>query len=166
VGRLRLVASDGALTHIDFLDAPEPSARESRSHDRAVHRTTVRPVEERDDDDPLLQEAGRQLSAYFTDGLEVFDLPLAPVGTPFQQAVWERVRRIPYGQTLTYGQIAGQLRMDGHAARAVGAANGRNPLPIVVPCHRVVGAGGALTGYGGGTARKQWLLAHEQAALF
>jgi methylated-DNA-[protein]-cysteine S-methyltransferase len=164
VGELRLVAADGALVAVDFLDPPEPVAQESASHGRAVARG-LEPVGHRADD-PLLREAARQLAAYFAGELEEFDLPVEPHGTPFQQTVWARLRTIPFGETMTYGAIASELGMTGHAARAVGMANGRNPVPIVVPCHRVVGSAGKLTGYGGGLARKQWLLAHEQAALF
>jgi methylated-DNA-[protein]-cysteine S-methyltransferase len=165
VGELRIVAADGALVAVDFLDPSAPMAGESASHERAVARG-LEPVGDRADDDTLLSEAARQLSAYFSGQLEEFDLPLEPHGTPFQQTVWARLRKIPYGETVTYGEIAAELGMGGHAARAVGMANGRNPVPIVVPCHRVVGSSGKLTGYGGGMARKQWLLAHEQAALF
>lgn len=102
-----------------------------------------------------------QLASYFAGALRDFDLPLNPAGTPFQQSVWHALRGIPFGQTSTYGAIARQVDTP-NASRAVGLANGRNPLSIIVPCHRVVGAFGALTGYGGGLARKAWLLAHEQ----
>jgi methylated-DNA-[protein]-cysteine S-methyltransferase len=165
VGELRLVAVDDALVAVDFLDPPDPVARESASHSQAVARG-LEPVGDRGDDDPLLREAARQLAAYFAGELEEFDLPVGAQGTPFQQAVWARLRKIPFGETMTYGEIAAELGMGGHAARAVGMANGRNPVPIVVPCHRVVGSSGKLTGYGGGMARKQWLLSHEHAALF
>jgi methylated-DNA-[protein]-cysteine S-methyltransferase len=102
-----------------------------------------------------------QLAAYFDGELTTFDLPLAAVGTPFQRSVWAALRRIPYGETRSYGQLAQALgRPD--AARAVGAANGANPLGIIVPCHRVVGADGSLTGYGGGLERKQFLLDLER----
>lgn len=102
-----------------------------------------------------------QLSAYFAGELTQFDLPLAPQGTPFQQRVWAALGTIPYGSTLSYGALAQRLGQP-QAARAVGLANGRNPLSIVVPCHRVIGAKGQLTGYSGGVERKRWLLAHEQ----
>jgi methylated-DNA-[protein]-cysteine S-methyltransferase len=105
-----------------------------------------------------------QLAAYFAGGLrDGFDLPLAAAGTAWQRAVWDALVQIPYGQTVSYGQLAARLGRP-HAARAVGAANGRNPLSVVVPCHRLVGATGALTGYGGGISRKEWLLRHEAAA--
>jgi methylated-DNA-[protein]-cysteine S-methyltransferase len=107
------------------------------------------------------RDATAQLEAYFSGALRDFDLMLRPVGTPFQLAVWEALRTIPYGQTRSYGEIAAQLGRDG-ASRAVGAANASNPLPIVVPCHRVIGADGRLTGFGGGLPRKQWLLAMER----
>jgi methylated-DNA-[protein]-cysteine S-methyltransferase len=113
--------------------------------------------------DPLLLDAAAQLQAYFAGGLERFDLPLSAHGTEFQERVWAAVSAIPYGTTTTYSALAAALGAPS-AWRAVGAANGRNPLPIVVPCHRVVGASGALTGYGGGLARKHRLLELEAAA--
>ena len=120
------------------------------------------PVQARSDD-PLLREAEAQLRAYFAGDLTSFDLPLAPHGTGFQRQVWDAVAAVPYGTTTTYSAIAAALGRPS-ACRAVGAANGRNPLPIVVPCHRVVGASGALTGYGGGLARKRVLLDLETRA--
>lgn len=98
-----------------------------------------------------------QLVAYFAGELRDFDLPLAPVGSPFEQRVWRELQTIPYGTTTSYGAIARRLGVP-NAARAVGAANGRNPIPIVIPCHRVIGSTGGLTGYGGGLARKRHLL--------
>ena len=105
--------------------------------------------------------AVRQLKAYFEGKRPVFDLPLAPAGTPFQQAVWRQLSRIPYGQTRTYAQIAAAVGRP-KAARAVGQACHVNPWGVVIPCHRVVGAAGKLTGYAGGIDKKQWLLAWEQ----
>lgn len=105
-------------------------------------------------------DAREQLAAYFAGERRSFDLPLAPRGTSFQLQVWRALARIPWGMTTTYGELAAALARHG-AARAVGAANARNPLSIILPCHRVVGAGGALTGYGGGLAAKRWLLEHE-----
>jgi methylated-DNA-[protein]-cysteine S-methyltransferase len=102
-----------------------------------------------------------QLDAYFEGTLTAFDLPLAPTGTPFQQAVWRELLTIAYGDTTSYGDIARRVA-DVSASRAVGAANGQNPISIIVPCHRVVGANGTLTGYGGGLPRKKFLLDHEQ----
>lgn len=112
-------------------------------------------------DDTIAEEAAEQLAEYFAGLRTEFDLPLAPHGTAFQLRVWEVLREIPYGQTLTYGQVADQLGTP-KSARAVGAAVGRNPISIIVPCHRVVGADGQLIGYAGGVDRKRWLLAHEQ----
>ena len=110
--------------------------------------------------DRALSSAVAQLREYFAGELRDFDVPLAFSGTEFQERVWVRLRGIPYGQTTTYGAIA---RAIGHpdAVRAVGAANGVNPIPIVVPCHRVIGSNGALTGFGGGISVKRWLLDHE-----
>lgn len=102
----------------------------------------------------------KQLGDYFEGRKRVFDLPLDLRGSEFQLAVWAEVGRIPYGSTVTYGEIAHMIGRP-RASRAVGAANGANPIPIVIPCHRVIGSDGSLTGYGGGLARKRWLLAHE-----
>ena len=137
VGPLWLVAADGGLASIAF---EGPADAESG--------------------DPLLIEARQQLLAYFAGERERFDLPLAPRGTDFQRRVWDAVSAIPYGATTTYSALAAGIGSP-RASRAVGAANGRNPLPIVVPCHRVIGASGALTGYGGGVDVKTALLALE-----
>ncbi len=114
-------------------------------------------------DDAALAEPRTQLAAYFSGELERFELELRPRGTEFQRRVWDALRAIPFGQTTTYGALAREIGCP-NACRAVGRANGRNPVSIVVPCHRVVGAGGSLTGYGGGIERKRWLLEHERAA--
>lgn len=113
------------------------------------------------DDAAPFPEAKRQLEAYFTRQLTEFDLPLALAGTDFQRRVWDELRRIPYGQTTTYGELARRIG-NPNASRAVGLANGRNPLSIIVPCHRVVGANGKMVGYAGGLGRKETLLALEQ----
>jgi methylated-DNA-[protein]-cysteine S-methyltransferase len=149
VGELRIVETGGAITAIEF--SPFDEARTPLLGERA-------------DDAPVLAETVRQLRAYFDRDLKEFDLPLAPAGTDFQHRVWEQLRTIGYGETATYGQIALRLGLTGHGSRAVGLANGRNPVPIVIPCHRVVGANGTLTGYAGGLARKQTLLDLEQDA--
>jgi len=146
VGELLLVADDEGLTAINFAPfEPVPA--------------------ERDDDHAVLRSAVRQLEEYFAGARTEFELPLAPKGSVFRQQVWAALRTIPYGTTTTYGAIAGGLGLTGHGARAVGLANGANPLAIVVPCHRVVGSNGALTGYAGGLDRKRRLLAIEGAAL-
>ena len=146
VGRLRLVGDDGGLRGISF-----PAS----SH-------ALRPVADREpqpNEEPFRQ-AARQLAAYFAGELDRFELPLAPAGTAFQREVWSMLLTIPYGETVSYGELARRLgRSD--AARAVGAANGRNPIPIVIPCHRVIGADGSLTGFGGGLDVKRQLLALE-----
>ena len=149
---LRIVARDGAITAIEFSPF-RPSA-------------IGEPVGTREDDNPLLRSAAEQLAAYFQRDLKEFDLPLAPRGTAFQQRVWEQLRGIGYGETASYGEVAHRLGMTNAASRAVGLANGRNPIPIVIPCHRVIGANGTLTGYAGGRERKQLLLELEQDALF
>jgi methylated-DNA-[protein]-cysteine S-methyltransferase len=114
--------------------------------------------------DEVLLETARQLGAYFAGQLESFDIPLKPAGTPFQLRVWSALRDIPFGETRTYGQLASAIG-DPSAMRAVGAANGRNPIAIVVPCHRVIGADGSLTGFGGGIERKKFLLRLEGREL-
>ena len=114
------------------------------------------------ENDAPFVETKRQLAAYFAGTLTEFDLPLAPEGTPFQLSVWQALRRIPYGDTVSYGAIAQAIGRPS-ASRAVGAANGANPLPIVVPCHRVIGSTGRLTGFGGGLDTKAALLALEGA---
>lgn len=124
-------------------------------------RSAVRPGPDWERNDGAWQEARRQLSAYFDGRLTEFDLALRPAGTPFQQEVWQALRAIPYGGTCSYGQLAAAIGRPA-AVRAVGRANGSNPLPIVVPCHRVIGGNGELTGYGGGLAAKQWLLELER----
>jgi methylated-DNA-[protein]-cysteine S-methyltransferase len=114
---------------------------------------------------PVLDEAARQFAAYFDGDLVTFDLPLELHGSEFNRRCWVALASIPYGQTVSYGEQARRLGLGYDAARAVGAANGRNPLPIVLPCHRVIGADGCLTGFGGGLHVKRFLLEHEGALL-
>ena len=149
VGELRLIASERGLRAI--LWGAEDAARIA-SIDVAdlVEGTT-----------PLLDRAVTQLEEYFAGTRRDFDLPLDPHGTPFQESAWMVLRTIPYGRTISYGQQARQLG-DPNKARAVGAANGKNPLSIVVPCHRVIGSGGQLTGFAAGLDVKSWLLDHER----
>jgi O-6-methylguanine DNA methyltransferase len=150
---LRLVASDSGICAIDF----DPT------------RPVGRPPEpsRQNDDNPLLSEAARQLRSYFDGSLREFRLPLDLRGTDFQKRVWHELESIPFGETRSYSQIAGAIGRP-RAVRAVGAANGANPVPIVVPCHRVIGAGGKLVGYGGGLPLKKLLLELEgiHAGLF
>lgn len=152
VGDLRIVERDDAVVAIEFSPFRTPA--------------DGRPLGPRDDSHPVLAEAVRQLTAYFARELREFDLPLAPTGSEFQRRVWRQLELIAYGETASYGQIATRLGMTAAASRAVGLANGKNPIPIVVPCHRVIGANGTLTGYAGGLERKQALLGLEQEALF
>lgn len=112
----------------------------------------------------LLREARRQLDEYFSGKRERFDLPLQPEGTAFQRSVWNALLEIPFGVTMSYADIANRLG-NPKGLRAVGAANGQNPIPIVIPCHRVIGRDGSLTGFGGGLERKRWLLIHEGVLL-
>jgi methylated-DNA-[protein]-cysteine S-methyltransferase len=143
IGPLGLIASDIALQGVVFDGRgirPEGSA-------------------------PVLDEAARQLTAYFEGDLVTFDLPLELHGTDFQRQCWLALATIPYGQTVSYGEQARRLGLASDKARAVGASNGSNPLPIVLPCHRVIGADGSLTGFGGGLHVKRFLLEHEGALL-
>lgn len=149
VGELRIIAGERGLRAILW-------GAEDATRIAAMQADDV--VEERT---PLLDEAVRQLQEYFAGTRREFDLPLDPHGTPFQQSAWKVLRTIPYGTTMSYGEQARQLG-DPNKARAVGAANGRNPLSIVVPCHRVVGSTGELTGFAAGIDVKSWLLDHER----
>jgi methylated-DNA-[protein]-cysteine S-methyltransferase len=141
VGLLRLTASGHALTGVALNAEGVPTAATP---------------------DGVLGVAVRQLGEYFAGSRRAFDLPLEPAGTPFQQRVWMALVEIPFGETAAYGEIASRIgRPD--AVRAVGAANGQNPIPIIIPCHRVIGADGSMTGFGGGLPMKRWLLAHERS---
>ena len=147
LGRLLLTAEDGVLTGVHF-----PGGK----HDRPRQPDWLRA-----DDAPVLASARSQLAEYFGARRSGFDLPLAPRGTPFQKAVWKALLAVPFGATSTYGAIAAAIRRP-TAVRAVGAAIGANPIGIVIPCHRIVGADGSLTGYAGGLDRKAKLLALER----
>lgn len=152
IGRLTIVATAQGLTEIRFPNqhttrlAASPSTQDNKKH--SPH---------------CIEQALAQLRAYFAGNLRVFDLTLAPRGTDFQQTVWTQLRAIPYGATASYGAIAAAIGKP-TAARAVGMANSKNPLPIVVPCHRIIGSNGALTGFAGGLDTKRWLLSHERTA--
>ncbi len=160
LGALELVALDGHLTEIrlpgPLVPLPEP-VRPSR---QAGQPATPAPA---GSSGRVLAEARRQLDEYFAGKRRAFDLPLDPRGTSFQRAVWDELREVPFGQTVTYGELARRVGRP-EAARGVGAAMAANPLPIVVPCHRVVGSSGGLTGFGGGLPRKRLLLEIEGAA--
>jgi methylated-DNA-[protein]-cysteine S-methyltransferase len=153
IGPLTVVATDTAVVEIR-LPTPDPGVR---------HVSDIW-SDQSGDQSGVLGRAVRQLEEYFAGVRTDFDLPLAPTGTPFQRAAWDVLRTIPYGATMTYGEQARRLG-DPNKSRAVGAANGRNPIPVVVPCHRVVGSDGRLTGYAGGLDTKAWLLDHEQRVL-
>jgi len=141
VGRLLIAEEDGAITHVEFDKAPPEGAQEGES--------------------ALLRECMRQLREYFAGRRREFDLPLALHGTPFQQACWQALREIPYGQTCSYADIAQRIGRP-KACRAVGGANHVNPISIIVPCHRVIGMSGKPVGYGGGLDKKEYLLALER----
>lgn len=145
LGQVLAVEQDGALVQLGVRTEPQPHDGER--------------------DDALLPALREQLDAYWTRELTAFDVPLAPAGTPFQQRVWAALRTIPYATTWSYQQLAEQIGQPA-AVRAVGSANARNPVWLVVPCHRVIGSSGALTGYAGGLDVKRWLLDHERGALF
>jgi methylated-DNA-[protein]-cysteine S-methyltransferase len=150
VGPIEVVSDGKAVTHVLFVDdeiAMLPNALASPSAS-----------------DAPLAEAQRQLRSYFDGALTAFELPLAPTGTEFQRRVWRELEQIPYGETASYGEIAARLELPPGASRAVGAANGSNPIAIIVPCHRVIGANGTLTGYAGGLHRKRYLLDLESRA--
>lgn len=143
IGMLTLTSNGAALTQLLMARESEPDVEQVPS-----------------EADSVLAAAREQLDAYFDMRLTRFDLPLEPRGTDFQRRVWDSLRAIPFGETISYAELA--RRIDNpKAVRAVGAANGRNPLMIIVPCHRVIGADGSLTGFGGGIDRKRWLLDHE-----
>jgi methylated-DNA-[protein]-cysteine S-methyltransferase len=145
VGPLTLRWSNDALLGSYFENAPFLARRDEWVRDDAC----LRPVRE-------------QLEQYFEGARTSFDVPLSFEGTPFQVRVWQALRDIPFGRTASYGELARRIgQRNGAGARAVGAANGRNPLCVIVPCHRVIGADGSLTGFGGGLPRKRWLLEHE-----
>lgn len=146
IGPITLVAQGDALVEVRFANAP------------SVDGDEVRPA----DDHPVLQQAASQLGEYFDGRRTEFDVPIDPRGTAFQLAAWDALRTIGYGETVSYGEQAKRLG-DAGKARAVGAANGRNPIPIIVPCHRVIGSNGHLTGFGGGVESKAWLLDHERS---
>ncbi len=147
VGALTIVASDRGVRAILWPDDDPARVRLTDATDDAQH--------------PVIVAALGQLSEYFAGERAEFDVPLDALGTAFQHAAWQALRTIPYGTTVSYGEQAA-LMGDRRKARAVGAANGRNPISIIVPCHRVVGANGALTGFAGGMDTKAWLLDHEQ----
>ena len=148
VGRLLLSADGSSLTGVHF-----PSSRESLAADVVV-----------DHADSPLHLACEQLLEYFAGRRQTFQLPLAAHGSNFQQRVWAELSRIPFGETISYGELALRLGDKG-ASRAVGLANNRNPIPIIVPCHRVIGADGSMVGFGGGLDRKQWLLRREATLI-
>ena len=140
IGKLTLVADGDALVGVYMENYEVPPAERKPS--------------------PVLERAAKQLTEYFAGARESFELKLAPHGTPFQRAVWDALLEIPFGQTVSYAHIARKIGRPA-AVRAVGAANGSNPIALIIPCHRVIGSSGALTGYGGGLPRKRWLLGHE-----
>jgi methylated-DNA-[protein]-cysteine S-methyltransferase len=149
VGMLRLVATSHALVGVYF-----------EQHRRAPESRSLMDADT-SKQHPIFVHATRELAEYFAGSRQQFTVPLAPEGTDFQQAVWMCLREIPYGKKISYAELGHNLGRP-KASRAVGSANARNPLSIVVPCHRVIGASGKLTGYAGGVKTKAWLLEHEQ----
>jgi methylated-DNA-[protein]-cysteine S-methyltransferase len=155
VGALTLTGDGGHLTGIYF-----------ENHKDGDSRPEVARLGHEDPDDPVLTRTVTQLGEYFALERTTFDLQLNPAGTGFQRRVWAALLDVPYGRTASYGQIAQRIGLLPSASRAVGLANGSNPISIVVPCHRIIGADGSLTGYGGGLDRKRYLLDLEQGVLF
>ena len=157
----------------EILDTPVGALRVSTDADELAiaeiiflgRRRRARPGERRSTGSRLLARARRQLEEYLAGRRRSFDLPLAPEGTAFQVRVWRQLQRIPYGETISYGELARRIGQP-TASRAVGAANGANPIPIVIPCHRVIGASGTLVGFGGGLDIKERLLELETPGLF
>jgi methylated-DNA-[protein]-cysteine S-methyltransferase len=170
VGPLLLAADGAGLRRIAFLNGmrrPRPAAPHGLPHSAlSPEDQDVSPEAQTisREGQKILTETVRQLRAYFSGELERFSLPLAPEGTPFQLEVWRRLCDIPFGATVSYGELARLLHRPG-ASRAVGLANGSNPIPLVIPCHRVIGSNGKLTGYGGGLPIKEKLLALERRQL-
>lgn len=163
VGVLQLVEKDGALTHVLFCSRRSPKPPTEKGHEvlASVGGKTVYFEEAKT---PLLAEVERQLTEYFHGERTVFDIPLAPEGTPFQLKAWEGLQTIPYGETRTYKQMA-EYAGSPRGYRAIGLANNRNPISIIVPCHRVIGSDGKLVGFGGGLDTKQLLLDLEKITL-
>ena len=158
IGRLLVARDDIAVRHVTIPDR-DPSRPD------APRRKEVKPLEPGSDwihDHAGLACELAELDAYFAGELREFEMAVAPEGTAFRRKVWAELARIPYGETWSYGELARRAVGRTGAARAVGAANGANPIAIVLPCHRVIGANGSLVGYGGGLNRKSWLLAHER----
>jgi O-6-methylguanine DNA methyltransferase len=158
LGDLVAVADDAGLRIAAFSDLPE--LKKWKAEAQATLGAVIAPGTH-----PHLTTLKRELAAYFSGKGTRFTIPLVPLGTPFRQAVWERLVIIPFGKATTYGELAGATGKPG-ASRAVGGAVGANPLIIVIPCHRVLGAGGVLGGFSAGIERKKWLLAHEGAGKF
>jgi methylated-DNA-[protein]-cysteine S-methyltransferase len=152
IGELTIGVSDRGVRFLSWNDDPRPQPTEDVQGGPPSRRAQI------------LAQAIAQLEEYFAGTRMDFDLPLDPVGTPFQQSAWQVLRTIPYGSTVSYGDQARKLG-DPNKARAVGAANGKNPIGIIVPCHRVVGANGSLTGFAGGLDSKAWLLDHERRVV-
>ncbi len=142
IGLVEILGSESAVISLNFVEEKKENQRSNS----------------------ILKEAVDQLELYFAGNLAEFDLPIAFAATPFQEQVWRHLLTIPYGRLASYQQVANALEKP-NAVRAVGAANGQNPISVIVPCHRVIGSNGHLTGYGGGLWRKEWLLKHEGSLL-
>ena len=157
IGRMLAITNEQALLLCEFADRPMLPEQMNRV-ERLFGALPTAGTHE------ILTQTQRELNEYFAASRETFTIPLAIDGTPFQESVWRELLCIPFGRTTSYERIAGRVGKAG-AARAVGRANGDNRIAIIVPCHRVIGANGSLTGYGGGQHRKRWLLGHEQRGL-
>jgi len=159
IGPLALASNGRALTRVHF-----QTSRSRAERDAARDMAGAIAAAGDDGPDEVLREATRELRAYFAGRLRVFSLEVDPAGTPFQRRVWATLRDIPFGDTRSYAELAREIDQPS-AVRAVGAANGRNPIPIVIPCHRVIGSNGSLVGFGGGIAMKRYLLNLERGGL-
>ena len=149
IGELGIFADNQAIYRVEFIDRLKDAVKENLNSYQ---------------ENELTKEAKNQLEQYFNSKIKSFNLPLTPQGTPFRQQTWQALQKIPYGETRYYSQQA-ELMNNKKAVRAVGAANGANPIAIIIPCHRVIGKNGSLTGYAGGLDRKAWLLNFEQKEL-
>ena len=154
IGALQIIASADSVLSIDL-----PGRHVARLDDPVLRRRFLSRTRT-----PALRAALDELRGYFAGTRQTFAVPVAPAGTEFQRRVWQAISTIPFGETVSYGDLAATLGGP-HLARAVGAATGANPIPIIIPCHRVIGADGSMTGYGGGLKMKVWLLQHEGALL-
>ena len=164
LGRIVIAEKEGYISKVSFIDKEPAPSIPTEAAIPLHHESAIQQAFPDETPTPLLRECAAQLDAYFRKDLRAFDLPLRQEGSPFQQLVWQNLLTIPFGETITYLALAKRLG-NVKSIRAAGTANGRNNIAIIVPCHRVIGSGGALTGYAGGIWRKQFLLDLEKGGL-